>query len=190
MQPIIEGISEKYPYLLIPLGVAIMILYGVKGLYALRGSYALRRKDFIEHWDKGRINDNVWLEMVVRQVVGKYLPADVIRSLILKPDCARGLSDIASAWKFLEYRDGRVKWRDKWTSTRKARRRLVLGTGAIYFFTALKALLLGIGATNGDLSAVEWLWLFNLTVIALFSLSFSIELDAASKAVPQHLDLN
>lgn len=190
MQPIIEGISEKYPYLLIPLGVAIILVYGIKGLYALRGAYALRRKEFIEHWDKGRINDNVWLEMVVRQVVGKYLPADVIRSLILKPDCARGLSDIASAWKFLEYSDGSVRWRDKWTSTRKARRRLVWFTGATYFLSALKAVLLGIEATKGDLSAPEWLWLFNLTVIALFTLSFSIELDAASKAVPRHLNLN
>lgn len=190
MQPIIEGISEKYPYLLIPLGIALILVYAIKGLYALRGTYALRRKDFIEHWGKDRINDNLWLEMVVRQIVGKYLPADVIRSLILKPDCARGLSDVATAWKFLEYSDGRIKWRNRLISTKKARSGLVLGTGAIYFFSAFKAILLGIEAAKGDLSAIGWLWLFNLTVIALFTLNFSIELNAASNTVPRYLDLN
>lgn len=186
----IEHLTAQYPSLLVPLALAIGMTYLVKAMYAVHGSFSQRRKEFIEHWQKDRIRDDLWLEMMIRQTFGKYIPADIVRLLIASPDCARALSEVAAAWKFVKYERGAVSWRNSWMNSRRKRVWSIRLLNTAYFLSAGGAGLALLAVITGTAPFTAWIWLPSLLVLAFFTLNLSVEFGTASKVVPSRLGLS
>ena len=80
---------------LIPAVLSILVFYAIRGLFGLHGRRSQHRKEVLELWDGARSQDDVWLEIVVRHLVGVYLPAHAIRLACgpdrhLSPPCHHG----------------------------------------------------------------------------------------------------
>jgi hypothetical protein len=73
----IDPLLGAHPWMLFPLAVIIGATYAVKGAFSMHGSFSQRRRDFLESWQPERAKDTLWLEIAIRQVFGKYIPADI-----------------------------------------------------------------------------------------------------------------
>lgn len=185
----IEKLIAEHPWMLLPLAVVVGVTYGAKALYVVQGSFAQRRKEFLESWHRDRAEDDIWLEMSIRQVFGKFIPSDVIRPLLAKPDSARALLEVTTAWKFLKYDASSVRWSRDWMVSPRKRFWSVAILNAIYFLSAGIAGLLFLAVILGMGSATAWIWLIGLLGIAFLTLDLSVDFAAASKIVPRRLGL-
>lgn len=185
----IEQLTGEHPWMLLPLAAIVGLTYCVKGAFSMYGSFSQRRKDFLESWQPERVADNLWLEMVIRQAFGRFIPADVIRPLLKKPDCAKALLEIASSWRFVKYENGRVRWAGRVMKTARRRWWSIAFLNATYFVSGGLAGLLLIALMQDMRSPSLWIWFGGALFCAAVSLSISTDVSAASKHLPRYLDL-
>jgi len=101
--------------LLIPAILFTVTVYVIRGLFGLYGKKSEHRRDFLERWDYARAHDDLWLEVIIRQLYGTYLPAHVIWLALASPHSSQALLDLSSLWPLLRYDENTqtVKWRYK-----------------------------------------------------------------------------
>lgn len=98
-----DMIAAGGPGLLIPIVLFALIIYATRGLFDLHGRRSQHRREFLEHWDPKRADDNLWLEVTVRHLYGQPLPAHVIRTALSHPYCSQALMDLSEIWEFYQY---------------------------------------------------------------------------------------
>jgi len=133
-------ISAGGPGLLIPVVLFALLLYAIRGLFDLHGRRSQHRREFLEHWDPKRIDDDLWLEVTIRHLYGTHLPAHVIRTAFAHPHTSQALLDLSELWLFLDYdpETRRVRWQHK-------RHRNKTSRGVLRFWPVLRYFLM-IGA--------------------------------------------
>lgn len=155
----------------------------------MHGSFSQKRKDFLDSWRPERVNDNLWLEMTIRQAFGTFMPSEVIRPLLSKPDCAKALLDIASSWRFIKYENGELFWAGRVMKTARRRWWSIVFLNTMYFASAGLAGLLFIALMQNMHSPSLWAWFGGSLFCAFVSLSISTDVSAASKHLTKHLGL-
>lgn len=152
--------------LLIPAVFCIVALYVAKGLFGLHARRAQHRKEFLEMWDQTRQQDDLWLEVAVRQWLGAYLPAHVIRLGMTQPDKAQSLVELSELWPLLRYdrHERTVQWLHAYTAT--GRRRFLFRVALVvgYFIFALIAFFYGIAAAEQGPDTFKG-WLYGAGVV-------------------------
>ena len=98
-----DMIAAGGPGLLIPIVLFALIIYATRGLFDLHGRRSQHRREFLEHWDPKRADDDLWLEVTVRHLYGQLLPAHVIRTALNHPHCSQALIDLSEIWEFYHY---------------------------------------------------------------------------------------
>ncbi|MCC4605436.1 hypothetical protein HG421_01115 [Xanthomonas campestris pv. badrii] len=98
-----DMIAAGGPGLLIPIVLFALIIYATRGLFDLHGRRSQHRREFLEHWDPKRADDDLWLEVTVRHLYGQPLPAHVIRTALSHPHCSQALMDLSEIWEFYQY---------------------------------------------------------------------------------------
>lgn len=186
----IEQLLGTHPWMLLPLAAIFGVRYLVQALYALQGSFSQRRKEFLEIWSPECAKDSLWLEMAVRQTFGKLIPSNIIRRLLLQPDCAKALFDVTASWKYLKYEQGTVRWARAWMASPAKRKRSIIFLNIVYFGTAAVAALLFIVAVQEADSIRLWVLVGELLVIAFMALKYSVDFSMADKNVPHRLGLD
>jgi len=96
-------ITAGGPGLLIPVVLFALLFYAVRGLFGLHGRRSQHRREFLEHWDPKRIDDDLWLEVTIRHLYGTHLPAHVIRTAFTHPHTSQALLDLSELWAFFNY---------------------------------------------------------------------------------------
>lgn len=186
----IEHLFKQYPHLFLPALVATLVIYAIKALYTLHGSRSQRRKEFLELWkDDSSKCDNLWIEMAIRHAFGKSIPADVVKEIISRPDCAKNLTDISIAWKYLKYENGSISWSKKRFNTARKRTAGVWILNASYFLSALVSLAIFALIIQGTAPPVTWVYVVSLILFSFVSLDLSIDLSVANRAVPRTFGL-
>ncbi len=186
----IEHLFKRHPELILPAIVATLAIYAIKALYTLHGSRSQRRKEFLELWkDDPSKRDNLWIEMAVRHAFGKSIPASVVKEIIRRPDCAKNLTDISIAWKYLKYENGSISWSKKRFNTARKRTVGIWILNASYFLSALVSLAIFALIVQGTAPPVAWVYVVSLTIFSFVSLDLSIDLSVANRAVPRTLGL-
>jgi len=143
-----------------------------KAMFGLFRSTSQDRKDFLDLWSR-RSSDDLWLEVAVRHQFGSYLPASLIRQVLLGPQAGRALLDIATGWDCLEMKDetGQIHWRSEWRANprfRKLERRVLV---PLYFVLAFAGLMIGFSALRAT-AGVLASWTAWVYVMALIGLAF------------------
>ncbi len=115
----------------IPAVLSVLVLYATRGLFGLHGRRSQHRKDFLELWDSARSQDDFWLEVVVKHLIGVYLPAHAIRLALAQPNRSDALFELAELWPLWRYRPDseKVEWLNRHhqvISKRKAIRKMIL----------------------------------------------------------------
>lgn len=183
--------------LLLPIVLALVAASLAKGIFGLYRSKSADRRDFLDLWSKAESQSDLWLEVAVRHLVGTYLPASLIRSLMRSPQAGRALLDVAESWDLLEMHDetNEVHWRTKRHRNLKWRKIewrvyllgyfLAMGFGGYLIFLAFMS-----SASTLQLKEVN-LWLYGAIFIGfgLWCLSKSDRLKTASRAMPRWLGL-
>lgn len=149
--------------LLIPSVLFAVALYMVRGLFSLYDQKNKIRREFLELWDAARSSDDLWLEIAVRQWMGTYLPAHVIRLALEQPDKSQSLAELSELWPYLRYnRTSRtVEWSSLWLLRAE---RTYIGRHVwdlAYFAMILVAMLLAAAAYrvgNGS----GWAWIYSI----------------------------
>ena len=182
---------EKRPSLLIPIVLLLLAVYLGKGLYALHGSRSQRRREFLELWQVDALKrDHLWIEMAVWHAFGRQIPADVIRTIVKKPDCARNIAAITIAWKYLKYERGTIQWAKKRFNSKWKRsigHAILLISYAISGLAAAGFLLFLI---QDQTEPVMWIYATALVSISALCLDFSVDLSIASRVGPDILGLD
>lgn len=147
--------------LLIPVVLAVLVLYTVRGAFGLHGRRSQHRKEFLELWDVTRIRDDLWLEVAVRHLCGAYLPAHIIRLALEQPDKSQSLFDLAELWPLFRFDPDskNVRWESKRHETLDKRRagRKILLIG--YFVSAMLAALCALAAfKSGPNTFSGWMY--------------------------------
>lgn len=122
LKDIIEANASE---LLIPVAIFSLAIYATRGLFGLHGRRNQQRREFLEHWDPSRTQDNLWLEVTVRHLYGANLPAHVIRMALARSHSTQSLIELSELWPFFRYDiDTRtVCWRRKFHD-RSSRRKI------------------------------------------------------------------
>jgi hypothetical protein len=89
--------------LLIPAVLSVLVLYAIRGLFGWSGRRSQHRKEFLELWDNVRSQDDFWLEVIVRHLVGTYLPAHIIRLALAQPNKTQALFELSELWPLVRY---------------------------------------------------------------------------------------
>ncbi|WP_101927267.1 MULTISPECIES: hypothetical protein [Luteimonas] len=127
---------------LIPVVLFALLLYAVRGLFGLHGRRSQHRREFLEHWDTKRVDDDLWLEVTIRHLYGTHLPAHIIRSALAHPHTSQALLDLSELWDFFDYdpQTRAVAWKHRRHHNAKTRSLLRHWPTLRYF------LLAGVGA--------------------------------------------
>ncbi|MBB3344756.1 hypothetical protein [Luteimonas sp. RC10] len=143
-------IAASGPGLLIPVVLFALLFYAVRGLFGLHGRRSQHRREFLEHWDPKRVDDDLWLEVTIRHLYGKPLPAHVIRTALSHPHASQALLDLSELWSFLDYdpETRSVSWQHKWHRNRTTRGALRHWPVVRYFLFALTSMAAAYYATR------------------------------------------
>lgn len=98
-----DVIAAGGPSLIIPVVLFALLFYAVRGAFGLHGRRSQHRREFLEHWDPKRIDDDLWLEVTIRHLYGTTLPAHVIRTAFKHPHTSQALLDLSELWIFFRY---------------------------------------------------------------------------------------
>ncbi len=158
---------------LIPTVLFLLVLYGIKGLYGLIGHRSQHRKEFLDLWDPGRAQDDLWLEVIVRHHFGTTLPAGIIRLALAQPDKSQSLFELCELWPLLRYdrETQTVAWHHRWHGNEKTRRLERRITVMLFPVLALAALWYAMSvSTQGPSSVMGWLYAFGGLAFAAWAL--------------------
>ncbi|WP_379654041.1 hypothetical protein [Pseudoxanthomonas sp. UC19_8] len=166
--------------LLIPAILFSVAVYVIRGFFGLYGKKSEHRRDFLERWDYARAHDDLWLEVIIRQLYGTYLPAHVIRLALASSHSSKALLDLCALWPRLLYDEATqtVQWRYKRDRNPFLRRLGRYGPVLRYSLLCLLGSASAIKAYNSG-GVAQWIYATLTTVIlavALTGLSFD---DAA-----------
>lgn len=127
------------PGLLVPVVLFALLFYAVRGLFGLDGRRSQHRREFLEHWDSKRIDDDLWLEVTIRHLYGTHLPAHIIRTALAHPHTSQALRDLSELWQLFCYdpETQRVSWEHRRHRHPAARRFLRHWPTARYFLFAI-----------------------------------------------------
>ena len=167
--------------LLIPAVLFAVVLYVVRGLFGLHGRKSQHRREFLERWDPGRIEDGLWLEVTVRQLYGAYLPAHVIRTALAQPHASLALIELSELWPLLHYDpDSRtVRWRHRRHRHPTMRRLARYWPTTRYVLLALGASLAMLASYRSD-GLIQWIFAV-LAVVLVAGAFVSLTSDDAEK---------
>lgn len=167
--------------LLIPAILFSVTVYVIRGLFGLYGKKSEHRRDFLERWDYARAHDDLWLEVIIRQLYGTYLPAHVIRLAPASPHSSQALLDLSSLWPLLRYDEHTqtVKWRYKRDRSAFMRRLGRYAPALRYLLFCLIGSASGIAAykTSG---ASQWIYAILATVMVALAFT-TLSYDDAAK---------
>jgi len=173
--------------LILPILIAIAVLYAARGLLGLHIRLAQRRKEFLELWNSDRSSDDLWLQVAVRHLYGSYLPSSVIRRVMRWPDAAESLLAISELWPMLtvDVQSDRVQWkssRHERVGNIRLERALMLG---LYVFLATLAFVVATAALRSEalsLTAISYAVIaIALGIFSLASLARDDRLGGAIK---------
>jgi hypothetical protein len=159
---------------LIPVVLSVLALYAIRGLFGLHGRRSQHRKEFLELWDSARSQDDFWLEVIVKHLVGVYLPTRVIRLALAQPNRGEALFELAELWPLWRYdpETQKVDWlskRHRVLTKHKAGRPAILFA---YFACASIAIVSGVAAAHYGHNTFSG-WVFGafsaLMIVAAFS---------------------
>lgn len=163
-----DVIDAGGPGLLIPAILFALVLYVVRGLFGLHGRRSQHRREFIEHWNPERVDDDLWLEVAIRQLYGVYLPAHVIRTALTQPHSSQALIELSELWPFLHYdaNRGTVRWRYARHRRSAARRLSRCWPFFRYLICALGALAMAYVATLVE-GLSQWVYAALATILGV-----------------------
>lgn len=155
--------------LLIPAVLFVLVHYGARGLFGWHGRRSRNRKEFLDLWTSERIDDDLWLEVTVRHLFGRYLPAHVIRTALQHPASAQSLLDLSDLWPLLRYdADSKtVRWKN--ARHRHLDRRPIARYMPLIRYFLLAGLASGAGLfayLANDNSLIRWTYSFLTLVLA------------------------
>lgn len=162
---------------LIPAVLSVLALYAIRGLFGLHGRRSQHRKEFLELWDSARSQDDFWLEVIVRHLVGVYLPTRVIRLALAQPNRGEALFELAELWPLWRYNPEtqKVDWlsnRHRALSKHKAGRPAILFA---YFACAIIAVISGVAAANYGQNTLSG-WVFGAFAMIMVVTAVSLAL--------------
>lgn len=169
--------------LLIPAILFSVAVYVIRGIFGLYGKKSEHRRDFLERWDYARAHDDLWLEVIIRQLYGTYLPAHVIRLALASPHSSQALLDLSSLWPLLRYDENTqtVKWRHKRDRSAFMRRLGRYAPALRYLLFCLVGSTSGIAAYHTS-GASQWIYAtLAAAMVALGLMTLSYD-DAAKVA--------
>lgn len=178
--------------LLIPVVIAVVFAAIVKALFEVRRSKLGERKDFLEIWAQQRLQDDLWLEVTIRHLIGSYLPALVIRKLLGGSHPSRALLDVSECWELfdLDAASSEIRWKEGRHADPVHRAREMRLFGALYYLlTGLAGGLAYSLLAFSFLPSGGWAVVFLLLVPGIFCLSRSDTLKTAQAAAPRWLGL-
>ncbi len=162
---------------LIPAVLSVLALYAIRGLFGLHGRRSQHRKEFLELWDSARSQDDFWLEVIVRHLVGVYLPTRVIRLALAQPNRGEALFELAELWPLWRYNPEtqKVDWlsnRHRTLTKHKAGRSAILFA---YFACAIIAVISGVAAANYGPNTISG-WVFGAFAVIMVVTAVSLAL--------------
>lgn len=152
---------------------------------ACSGRRSQQRREFLEHWDPKRIDDDLWLEVTIRHLYGTHLPAHVIRTALAHPHASQALLDLSDLWPFFRYdaQTRTVAWQH--LTYRSARARGVLRYWPTIAYVLLACLGMGSAYMASGLSGLnQWMYSFlamMLIAIALICLQHGDALKVVAR---------
>lgn len=155
----------------IPVVLFALLLYAVRGLFGLHGRRSQHRREFLEHWDHKRIDDDLWLEVTIRHLYGTHLPAHVIRSALAHPHTSQALLDLSELWDFFDYdpETRAVAWKHKRHRSARMRGLLRHWPALRYFlFAGVGALAVHLATRVGGFNQ----WVFSILALIMFAAAF------------------
>jgi len=186
-----KELLHEYPWLLFPLLIALIVWHVMKEVRDRRGVHSRRRQEFLQLWEQGRVKDDLWLEAAIQHLVGKAIPAQVVRRLLRTEFSFAALVDVANAWKFLQIENGSVVWRGAWMKT-PSKRSFGIGCLMGLYFVAFFGMCVfgGLGAIeylDGGDGAASLIHAVSLGVVTAFVAKMEADLSTASRSVPRWL---
>ena len=173
--------------LILPILIAIAGLYAARGLLGVHTRLAQRRKEFLELWNSDRMSDDLWLQVAMRHLYGRYLPASVIRRVMGWPDAAEALLAISEFWPMLkvDVQTNNVQWKNaRYERVRNIWLERILMLGC-YFFLGMLALVAATVSFRSEalsITAVSYAVIaISLGIVSLASLARDDQLGDAIK---------
>lgn len=112
MEQLYQAISGEYKWVV---AVVLAVIGATKWLIGRQDVQFSRRKDFLQHWTDPEQMNAIAVEVLARQLVGAYLPAEVVRRVCRDPgsEIVRSLGNLADVWPLVEWdgRAGALKWK-------------------------------------------------------------------------------
>lgn len=164
-------ISAGGPGLLIPVVLFALLLYAIRGLFGLHGRRSQHRREFLEHWDPKRIDDDLWLEVTIRHLYGTHLPAHVIRTAFAHPHTSQALLDLSTLWDFFDYDPDSsvVTWKHQWHRNTQTRGLLSHWPTLRYFLFAVLGAIAVAAATHAG-GFIQWVF----SILALIMIAAAL----------------
>lgn len=138
----------------------------IRGLFALHQQRSRSRKELLELWKDRNVNDDFWLETLVRHSYGTSLPAALIKYLVEFRLPSSRLARLASNWAWFEYDapNQLVCWKGvrKHKAVRSAER---IACFTAYFVLGICGFLLVTGKMNEP--QIMWVGVFMMAVAVI-----------------------
>ncbi|WDS34759.1 hypothetical protein [Pseudoxanthomonas sp.] len=176
-----DVIDAGGPGLLIPTVLFALAFYVIRGVFGVHGRKSQHRSEFLERWDPKRIDDDLWLEVTIRQLFGMHLPAHAIRVALLQPHSSQALIDLSELWNFLHYDSEHkvVRWlhkRHKNPRTRRFARYLGIARYVMLAMATTTSTIIAYNATGLS----QWVYA-SLAIILTAGAFISVTYDEAEK---------
>lgn len=151
----------------------------MKGLFALHQQRSRSRKELLELWKDRNLNDDFWLETLIRHNYGASLPAALINYLVEFRLPSSRLARLASNWPWFEYDapNQLVCWKGarKHKIFRSAER---IACATVYFVLGMCGFILVTTKLNEP--QIMWVGLF-MVAVAVISLFHVFSLSEAER---------
>jgi len=194
MDRLMEGVlSIKEGQLLIPVVLAVLGTYAIKGLNGLVHMRRLARQEFLALYCESKAQSDVWLSTVVRHHFGAYLPPALIRQLLASDQPARALLDVCEGWDLIDRDEdtGRLVWR-RWYHQTRLRRCMwkwtLRVTNVLVAFLAIAVVMSVLRSSPAaGVALIYWILVAEAVVLAVCCLQAEEKIKAAEVALGRWL---
>jgi hypothetical protein len=180
--------------ILVPVLLVMGLAWAIKALFDLHQWRGQNRMEFLDSWEGGDKGDDVWLEVVVRHLIGNYLPASIIRTLLGAHGKVEALLEVGQVWPLLRWDEPseRVVWRKAEHNSHGKRFRRRWAHNVAYFIAAYAAVHLAMAAMSLPPTAgLAWMlgmMAFALGAVALRFLVLADNIEDADKLAPRWVE--
>ena len=168
----------------VPLALLGVVAWSVKHLFDLAASRRQHRRDFMDAWDPAKCNDDMRLEVLVRHLVGEFIPAPVIRAAIEVGYPSQTLLDLAAIWSELRFDPdtGELVVKSVHLASKRVRAALRLIWAIAYVACAVATWQLAKWASSlGSAEPLAWLAWFGAASLAIMALASLGKGDSVKK---------